>query len=80
MVDNGRGMTAAELQENMRIACKDPPQSRNNNDLGRFGSGMKTASFSVARKLTVITKQKGEISCRYDIDLIEERMTGLLKF
>lgn len=74
IVDNGRGMTAAELQENMRIACKDPSQNRDSQDLGRFGSGMKTASFSVARKLTVITKQNEEINaCRYDIDLIEER-------
>ena len=80
IVDNGRGMTAAELQENMRIACKDPSQSRNNNDLGRFGSGMKTASFSVARKLTVITKQKGEINaCRYDIDLIEEKNDWIIE-
>ena len=45
IVDNGRGMTAAELQENMRIACKDPSQNRDSHDLGRFGSGMKTASF-----------------------------------
>lgn len=80
IVDNGRGMTAAELQENMRIACKDPSQNRDSHDLGRFGSGMKTASFSVARKLTVITKQNEEINaCRYDIDLIEERNDWIIE-
>jgi HSP90 family molecular chaperone len=58
-VDNGEGMSPSELIQNMRIGCKDPNVKRESGDLGRFGSGMKTASFSHARKLTVISKKKG---------------------
>ena len=45
-------MTAKELKNNMVIGCKDPDDQREEKDLGRFGSGMKTASFSQARQLT----------------------------
>ena len=58
--DDGIGMTQQELISNMVIGCKDPDDEREPGDLGRFGSGMKTASFSQARRLTVITKAKGE--------------------
>ena len=58
--DDGKGMTEKELISNMVIGCKDPDDEREPGDLGRFGSGMKTASFSQARKLTVITKSKGQ--------------------
>ena len=49
--DDGVGMSKEELIENMRLGCKDPDQEREPGDLGRFGSGMKTASFSQAKKL-----------------------------
>ena len=56
----------------MVIGCKDPDDEREPGDLGRFGSGMKTASFSQAKKLTVITKAKGKKLCGaiWDIDRI----------
>ena len=59
----------------MKIGCKDPNEKREVGDLGRFGSGMKTASFSHARKLTVITKKKGKkiAAACWDIDEIEEK-------
>ena len=38
-------MSEKELYENMKLAAKDPSLERDENDLGRFGSGMKTASF-----------------------------------
>ena len=53
-------MSSSELLQNMKIGCKDPNEKREVGDLGRFGSGMKTASFSHARKLTVISKKKDE--------------------
>jgi hypothetical protein len=56
ITDDGIGMTNRELLENMRLGCKDPYEERELGDLGRFGSGMKTASFSQAKKLTVISK------------------------
>lgn len=71
--DDGWGMSEKELYENMKLAAKDPSLERDKNDLGRFGSGMKTASFSQARKLIVISKKKGSKMCGayWDIDEIE---------
>lgn len=74
ILDNGVGMSPEELIENMKIGCKDPSMERDENDLGRFGSGMKTASFSQARRLTVITKKKDHpiAAAVWDIDHIEQ--------
>jgi hypothetical protein len=55
MVDNGCGMSSDELLSNMVVGCHDPNESRGPLDLGRFGSGLKTASFSQAEVLTVLT-------------------------
>ncbi|MAQ97858.1 MAG: hypothetical protein CMD50_01025 [Gammaproteobacteria bacterium] len=75
ILDDGHGMSSAELLQNMKIGCKDPNEKREAGDLGRFGSGMKTASFSHARRLTVITKKKGKkiAAACWDIDEIEEK-------
>lgn len=56
VVDNGVGMDLATLVEAMRMGTKGPLGGRNNDDLGRFGLGMKTASLSQGTCLTVITK------------------------
>lgn len=74
ITDNGVGMSPDELVKNMRLSCKDAEEVRLDGDLGRFGSGMKTASFSQARKLIVITKSElGERSgAIWDIDLIQK--------
>ena len=74
ILDDGYGMDADELIENMRIGCKDPSDEREKGDLGRFGSGMKTASFSQARRLTVISKKSDGpvVAAIWDIDKIEE--------
>jgi len=55
--DDGFGMNDNELIQAMRPGSRNPLQERNKNDLGRFGLGLKTASFSQARKLTVISKK-----------------------
>jgi len=72
IVDDGHGMNEHELISNMIIGCKDPSSEREGDDLGRFGSGMKTASFSQARKLTVLSKTPNtEITgASWDIDRI----------
>ena len=44
--DNGIGMTSEELEEAMRLGSKNPLHERDKEDLGRFGLGLKTASFS----------------------------------
>ena len=56
VVDNGHGMTEAELQVAMAIAARGPRTSRPVDQLGRFGMGLKTASFSQASRLSVWTR------------------------
>ena len=55
--DDGFGMNNEELIQAMRPGSKNPLEDRTDNDLGRFGLGLKTASFSQARKLSVISKK-----------------------
>ena len=72
--DDGRGMSTGELIEAMRLGSGDPRQQRGPRDLGRFGMGLKTASFSQCRKLTVATKKEGyaaTYAC-WDLDAIAE--------
>ncbi len=69
--DDGQGMSAAELPEAMRLGSRNPNEKRSVNDLGRFGLGMKTASISQCRQMTVISRNDGEISgCKWDLDAI----------
>jgi hypothetical protein len=56
VLDDGYGMGSDELVEAMRLATKDPGDRRESGDLGRFGLGLKTASFSQSKLLTVISK------------------------
>lgn len=55
--DDGQGMNANELINAMRWGGIGPLSSRKSNDLGRFGLGLKTASISLGRRLTVISKK-----------------------
>lgn len=55
--DDGLGMDDKELVEAMRPGSKNPLEDRAEEDLGRFGLGLKTASFSQCRRLTVISKR-----------------------
>lgn len=72
VLDNGRGMTDSELETAMTLGAKSPLDERAADDLGRFGMGLKTASFSQCRRLTVASKREGEsISClRWDLDAL----------
>lgn len=72
IIDNGIGMDDATLEAGMRLGARDPRRERAENDLGRFGLGLKTASFSQARRLTVASRRSGgPIVClRWDLDLI----------
>lgn len=79
LADNGRGMTEIELIEAMRLGSKNPMDERNPEDLGRFGLGLKSASFSQCRKLTVITRHQGVTACaRWDLDKIAKRNDWIL--
>lgn len=71
--DDGEGMTGDELANAMRPGSKNPLAARRDEDLGRFGLGLKTASFSQARELTVLTRREGatipEVR-RWDLDVV----------
>lgn len=54
--DNGSGMDERQLIEAMRPGTHNPRSTRAPEDLGRFGLGLKTASFSQASRLSVISR------------------------
>lgn len=74
IIDDGKGMSEEELINAMRLGSKSPLEERSEDDLGRFGLGMKTASFSQCNKLTVATKQQTlESAVRsWDLDYISK--------
>ncbi|WP_084046193.1 ATP-binding protein [Deinococcus hopiensis] len=71
-LDDGTGMTAPELVEAMRPGGRGPLDARAAHDLGRFGLGLKTASFSQCRRLTVATRRAGGavVIRRWDLDYV----------
>ena len=69
ILDDGEGMTEAQLLEALRPGSQSPLEQRSGTDLGRFGLGLKTASFSQCRKVTVVTRQGGVTSAaQWDLD------------
>lgn len=74
IIDDGTGMTEAEALEAMRPGSHDPGRKRNAGDLGRFGLGLKTASFSQCVLLTLVTrKNKSIFAAQWDLELISQR-------
>lgn len=72
IADNGCGMNRQELIDAMRPASQNPMEERDEHDLGRFGLGLKTASFSQARELTVIsTRDNDTNAATWDLDNIQ---------
>jgi len=72
MLDNGRGMTEDELLDAMRHGTGNPRQHRLPQDLGRFGLGLKTASFSQCRSLTVVSTRDGTVcGAEWNLDRID---------
>ncbi|MEK4092533.1 MULTISPECIES: ATP-binding protein [unclassified Viridibacillus] len=73
ITDNCYGMDLNTLILAMRLGSKSPNILRSKSELGRFGMGLKTASFSIGKRLTVKSKQNGIENVRcWDIDIIEE--------
>ncbi len=71
--DNGVGMDEQTLLDSMKIGSSDPYVERRIEDLGRFGMGMKTAAFSLGKRLIVVSKENRQVSnvC-WDLELIEK--------
>jgi hypothetical protein len=69
--DDGHGMSAIEIDKAMRLGEKSPLDARHVSDLGRFGLGLKTASFSQCRRLTVASIGVDGLQClRWDLDVL----------
>lgn len=60
VLDDGSGMSDSRLIEAMRMGTVGPIANRKPSDLGRFGLGLKTASLSIGRCLTVISKRSSD--------------------
>ena len=71
--DDGTGMSQEQLIAAMRPASANPEDIRDLNDLGRFGWGLKSASLSQARVLTVVSWINSNYTCAvWDIDNIDD--------
>jgi hypothetical protein len=73
ILDDGKGMSSDELNTAMRYGSQSPNEKRAANDLGRFGLGLKTASLSQCKILTVVSKIGERIEARrWDIDHVAQ--------
>lgn len=80
IADNGYGMSEEELFIAMKAGSKNPLAARSEDDLGRFGLGLKTASFSQCKRLTVASKKVDDavyVRC-WDLDLVSEQNEWIL--
>ena len=59
ILDDGQGMDSNEILAAMRLGSRSPLEERGQTDLGRFGLGLKTASFSQCRRLTLVSRKNG---------------------
>lgn len=67
--DNGTGMSRHEAITAMTLAPLSPSVERATGDLGRFGLGLKTASLSQCRTLTIVTKDGSSTTAlRWSLD------------
>ncbi|WNS73683.1 ATP-binding protein [Bacillus sp. DTU_2020_1000418_1_SI_GHA_SEK_038] len=79
LLDDGTGMSNSELIDAMRLATNDPDSPREGVDLGKFGLGLKTASFSQCIDLTVLSKKNGVVSIKqWDLKFISRENEWLL--
>jgi hypothetical protein len=71
--DDGCGMSRSVLIDAMKPASRNPEEKRDLLDLGRFGWGLKSASLSQARVLTVISWTLSELNgAQWDIDDLDD--------
>ena len=79
VADDGHGMSEEELRAAMRPASQNPQEERSPDDLGRFGWGLKSASFSQCTRLTVISTRNGQTSgALWDLDTLDNWRMGVL--
>jgi len=66
IADNGRGMDRGALAEAMRIGSNSDYEG---NSLGKYGYGLKGASWSQAKTFTVVSKADGHPLCHLTWDI-----------
>ncbi|WP_313611867.1 ATP-binding protein [Chryseobacterium arthrosphaerae] len=77
--DNGKGMSEEELINAMKLGSFNPSDERATNDLGRFGLGLKTASFSQCKRLSVLSDDGKSSNIRvWDLDKIQDEKEWVL--
>lgn len=67
ILDDGKGMNSSILEEAMRIGSSNEGYGKG--DLSKYGMGMKTASISQAKRLTVLSKMLNTHVSSYSLDL-----------
>ena len=79
IIDNGHGMDEAGIIDALRHGSKNPSDTRSPNDLGRFGLGLKTASFSQCQRLTVISRNGGPArAAEWNLDTVHKKDDWLI--
>lgn len=80
ILDDGSGMNNEQLIQAMRPGSRSPLEERKSNDLGRFGLGLKTASFSQSRKFTVLSRAKDykPVLWTWDLDYVNQEQAWKL--
>ncbi len=71
ILDDGSGMSEPSLTAAMKVGSQSPREEREPTDLGRYGLGLKTASISQARAVTVASRAPGNeraTARRWDLD------------
>jgi hypothetical protein len=61
VVDDGHGMTASRLDDAMTFGRQTDKQAT---DLGKYGMGLKSASFAQCDGLTVVTRRNGRVAAQ----------------
>lgn len=80
ILDNGCGMSEAELDNAMLPGSDRSGKNECEQELGRFGLGLKSASLSQCREFTVASKKSGKIhAMSFDLDIIDAEDRLLLK-
>lgn len=76
IADNGGGMDEETLKSAMRFPSSSMEAVREKSDLGRFGLGLKTASFSQTRHFTVLSRKSETdlyLGRTWDVELLRAR-------
>jgi hypothetical protein len=76
IADNGDGMDGDGVDDAMKYGA---PERDSKKSLGKFGIGLKTASTSICRKLTVISKKTGDYNIKqWDLDVVSKKDKWIL--